>query len=303
MVAPTSPARSGLIPGCTRGSSPYARWRPCTRTARSPASTRSASCALNFLPSPASTPPSTTRFSAEASTYALPQEWRARWGLRRYGFHGLSHAYASARASELTDLDATSARVVSCHLGAGASLAAVRGGVSVDTTMGFTPTEGLVMATRAGDLDPGMLVWLQRNGVELDRLENVLEHEAGLSALAGHGGDMRAIRVDADAGDLRARLARAIYAYRVRTGIAAMAAAMGGMDILVFTGGVGEHDDGVRAQAVAELGFLGVGLDPGANARAVGDAEIGASDAPVRTVVVTAREDVWIARETRGVSG
>ncbi|MYS86055.1 acetate/propionate family kinase [Embleya scabrispora] len=239
----------------------------------------------------------------EAHTYALPEAWRARWGLRRYGFHGLSHAYASARASELAGLRPSSARVVSCHLGAGASLAAVRGGVCVDTTMGFTPAEGLVMATRAGDLDPGMLVWLLRNGIEPDDLERVLEHEAGLAALAGHDGDMRAIRADADAGDPRARSARAIYAYRVRTRIAGMAAAMGGLDVLAFTGGVGEHDDTLRAAAVAELGFLGVDLDPEANARARADARIGAPGASVRTVVVTAREDVGIARETRETVG
>ncbi|WP_331772409.1 acetate/propionate family kinase (plasmid) [Embleya sp. NBC_00888] len=236
---------------------------------------------------------------AEASTYALPEAWRAEWGLRRYGFHGLSHAYAGARACELAGLEPSSARVVSCHLGAGASLAAVRGGICVDTTMGFTPTEGLVMATRAGDLDPGMLVWLLRNGLELDELERVLEHEAGLSALAGHGGDMRAIRTDAEAGDPRARLARGIYAYRVRTRIAAMAAAMGGLDVLVFTGGVGEHDDTLRADVVADLRFLGVRVNLEANARTRADAEIGEAGAQVRTVVVTAGEDVWIARETR----
>ncbi|MEU0932980.1 acetate/propionate family kinase [Embleya sp. NPDC005971] len=240
---------------------------------------------------------------AEASTYALPEAWRAGWGLRRHGFHGLSHAYASTRACELTGLPASSARVVSCHLGAGASLAAIRGGISVDTTMGFTPTEGLVMATRAGDLDPGMLVRLLRTGVELAELERVLEHEAGLSALAGHGGDMRAIRADAEAGDARARLARGIYAYRVRTRIAAMAAAMGGLDVLAFTGGVGEHDDTLRADMVAELAFLGVRLDPRANARARADAEIGRAGAPVRTVVVTAGEDIRIARETRATLG
>ncbi|MFF7244458.1 acetate/propionate family kinase [Embleya sp. NPDC008237] len=240
---------------------------------------------------------------AEASTYALPEAWRAEWGLRRYGFHGLSHAYASARACELTGTDPASARVVTCHLGAGASLAAIRGGSCVDTTMGFTPTEGLVMATRAGDLDPGMLVWLLRNGVELDDLEQVLEHGAGLSALAGHGGDMRAIRADADAGDPRARLARGIYAYRVRTRIAAMAAAMGGLDVLAFTGGVGEHDETLRTEAVAELGFLGVRLHAEANAATRADGEIGEAGARVRTVVVTAGEDVCIARETRATVG
>ncbi|MGW9211620.1 acetate/propionate family kinase [Embleya sp. NPDC055664] len=238
---------------------------------------------------------------AEASTYALPEGWRTKWGLRRYGFHGLSHAYAARRACELAGADPESVRVVSCHLGAGASLAAVRGGESVDTTMGFTPAEGLVMATRAGDVDPGLILWLQRQGVTAEDLEQALEHGGGMAALAGHGGDMRAIRAAAEAGDRRAAIARRIYAYRLRTKIAAMAAAMGGLDVLAFTGGVGEHDDAIRADAVRELAFLGVRLDPRANAEARGDAEVGAAGGPVRTLVVTAREDIEIAHETRSL--
>ena len=226
---------------------------------------------------------------ASARTYALPRAWRERDGLCRYGFHGLSHAYASRRAG--------APRVVSCHLGAGASLAAVRDGACVDTTMGFTPMEGLVMATRAGSVDPGLLLWLLRHGVDADALEQGLDREGGLRGLAGDA-DMRALlaRDDADA-----RLAIDVYVHRLRAGIAAMAAALGGLDALVFTGGVGEHAPRVRAMAAAGLGFLGVELDAEANARADGDAEIGAAGAPARALVVTAREDLEVAKQVRAL--
>jgi acetate kinase len=222
-----------------------------------------------------------------AATYALPREWRERFGLRRFGFHGLSHAYAARRAA--------AARVVTCHLGAGASLAAVRDGRCVDTTMGFTPMEGLVMATRAGSVDPGVLLWLLRHGVDADGLERGLDREGGLSGLAGDP-DMRAV-LDRDDGD--ARLAVDVYVHRLRASIAAMAAAMDGLDALVFTGGVGEHAAAVRERAAAGLGFLGVALDAEANAKASGDAEIGAAGAAVRTLVTTAREDLEVARQVR----
>jgi acetate kinase len=224
-----------------------------------------------------------------AATYALPQPWRERFGLRRYGFHGLSHAYASRRAA--------AGRVVSCHLGAGASLAAVRNGVCVDTTMGFTPMEGLVMATRSGSVDPGLVLWLLRHDVSADAVEQGLDRDGGLRGLAGDG-DMRALlaRDDADA-----RLALDVYVHRLRAGIASMVASLGGLDALVFTGGVGEHAPEVRARAVAGLGFLGVELDEQANARATADAEIGAPAAPARTLVVTAREDMEVARQVRAL--
>jgi acetate kinase len=226
---------------------------------------------------------------AAAATYALPRAWRERFGLRRFGFHGLSHAYASRRAA--------AARVVSCHLGAGASLAAVREGACVDTTMGFTPMEGLVMATRSGSVDPGLVLWLLRHGVDADAVEEGLDREGGLRGLAGEG-DMRAIlaRVDADA-----RLALDVYVHRLRAGIAAMVAALGGLDALVFTGGVGEHAPEVRAAAADGLGFLGVALDADANARATADAEIGVAGAAARTLVVTAREDLEVARQVRAL--
>jgi acetate kinase len=226
---------------------------------------------------------------AAAATYALPRAWRDGFGLRRYGFHGLSHAYVARRAQ--------AARLVSCHLGAGASLAAVRDGACVDTTMGFTPMEGLVMATRSGSVDPGLVLWLLRHGVAADAVEQGLDRDGGLLGLAGDA-DMRAVlaRDDNDA-----RLALDVYVHRLRAAIAAMAAALGGVDALAFTGGVGERASEVRARAVAGLGFLGLQLDAQANERATGDAEISAAGAPARTLVVTAREDLEVASQVRAL--
>ena len=225
-----------------------------------------------------------------AATYALPERWRRKYGLRRYGFHGLSHAYATRRAGEL--LGATPRRLVVCHLGAGASLCAVADGRSVDTTMGFTPLEGLVMATRSGSVDPGLLLWLQeREGLSPGELADTLESASGLLALAGTA-DMREI------GD---GLALDVYIHRLRAGIAAMAASLGGLDTLVFTGGVGEHAPEVRRRAAAGLGFLGVAVDPHRDDET--DAEITGAGASVRTLVVTAREDLEVAAGVRRVLG
>jgi acetate kinase len=240
-----------------------------------------------------------------AATYALPGPWRGRFGLRRYGFHGLSHSYAARRAAELAGLSAQRRRVVTCHLGAGASLAAVSSGRSLDTTMGFTPLEGLVMATRSGSVDPGMLVWLLNDGrLSLTQLADGLERSSGLAGLAGlpgGSGDMRDVRAAAGRGDRDARLAIGVYVHRLRREIAAMAAAMNGLDALVFTGGIGEHDPALRAATAAGLAFLGVAIDDDSNSAAHGDADISAPGAAVRTVVITAREDIEIADQTRAV--
>jgi acetate kinase len=235
---------------------------------------------------------------AAAAEYALPADWVEPHGLRRYGFHGLSHAHVAGRAAELVgrgDL-----RVVSCHLGAGASLAAIHAGRSVDTTMGFTPLEGLVMATRSGSVDPGLLLWLLRDGgVSVAELEAGLEHRSGLLGLSGTA-DMRALLAR---DDVRARTALAVYVHRLRAAIASMTAALGGIDVLAFTGGVGERAAPVRAAATAGLGFLGVVLDDARNAAAVPDADVGAPESAVRVLVVEAREDAEIARQVLDVLG
>lgn len=243
---------------------------------------------------------------AAARTYALPREWRERWGLRRYGFHGLSVAHAAARAGEIVGGRADELRIVVCHLGAGASVTAVDRGRSVDTTMGFTPLEGLVMATRSGSVDPGLVLWLLRaTDLTVNDLQDGLEHASGIRGLAGTddvqevlgrvaraGGSSAGAEEDADA-----VLALGVLAHRLRGSIAEMAAAMGGLDALVFTGGVGEHAGPVRRAATKGLAFLGVESEDDEGLE--GDRDVSATDAAVRTLVVTAREDLVIARETR----
>jgi acetate kinase len=233
-----------------------------------------------------------------AATYALPREWNRDWQIRRYGFHGISHGYAARRAAEILGLEPAQPRTVTCHLGAGASVTAVAGGCSVDTTMGFTPLEGLVMATRSGTVDPGLLLWLQQHqGLGVDELEETLQHGAGVAGLSGTSGDMRELLAARDAGDPDAVLALDVYVHALRKAVAAMAASAGGLDVLVFTGGVGEHSSVVRQLTCAGLGHLGVAIDDPANKAVQGDADVTAERARVRTVVVTAAEDAEIARQ------
>ena len=239
---------------------------------------------------------------AAASTYALPREWRERWLLRRFGFHGLSHCYAADQLARLMGRPIEELCLVTCHLGAGASLAAVRGGNSVDTTMGFTPLEGLVMATRSGSIDPGLLLWLENTaGLTSAELADGLENRSGLLGLAGSA-DMREVSEAAAAGDADAELALDVYLHRLRAGIAAMTASLGRLDGLVFTGGVGENSSFVRAGAIDRLGHLGLTLDQKRD-QASGDREISGEAAPVFVAVVAAREDLQIAREVRQVLG
>jgi len=228
-----------------------------------------------------------------ASTFALPRAWRERWGVRRYGFHGLSHAWAARRARDLVP---GTRRVVTCHLGAGASLAAVLDGRSVDTTMGFTPLDGLVMATRSGSVDPGLLLWLEEHeGLRPAEVADALEHDSGLLALAGTA-DMREVlaRDDADA-----RLALGVYLHSLARSVAAMTVATGGLDAVVLTGGVGERAPAVRAGVADRLAHLGVAVDGTRNAVTLApgdpDADISAAGSAVRTLVVRAREDLEIA--------
>lgn len=240
-----------------------------------------------------------------AATYALPAVWRERWPLRRFGFHGLSHAYAAGRAAEMIDrVGDNQLRVVTCHLGAGASLCAVRGGRSLDTTMGFTPLEGLVMATRAGSVDPGLVLWLVTEaGLPAEAVRDGLEHGSGLAGLAGTSDMRQVVERAAAGGDKRARLAFDVYVHVLCREVAAMTAALGGLDVLVFTGGVGEHAPAVRAAAAERLSYLGVAVDPSRNdaSGSNGDHNISGAEATLVTLVVEAREDLEIARQVHAV--
>lgn len=238
---------------------------------------------------------------AAAATYALPSAWRERFAIRRYGFHGLSHAWVARRAPALLGRDgAAGLRLVSCHLGAGASLCAIEAGRSIDTTMGFTPLEGLVMATRSGSVDPGLLLWLlQHGGRSQDELAYALEHESGLLGLAGTA-DMREVLARGDAGDAGAQLALEVYVHSLRAAIAAMVAALGAVDALIFTGGVGARSPRVRELTVERLGFLGLAIDAGLNRSVADDGDVSAQGAAARTLVIVPREDLEIARQTRG---
>jgi acetate kinase len=245
-----------------------------------------------------------TTIPARASTYAVPRAWHERHGVRKYGFHGLSHAYASRRAAGL--LGTRSSRLVVAHLGAGCSLTAVVDGRSRDTTMGFTPLAGLVMATRSGDVDPGLVLWLeQHEGLSTAEVARALEHEAGLRALAGDA-DMRAVLAAERNCDERAGLALDVYVHRLVTLTGAMAAAAGGLDALVFTGGVGERSAEVRRRCVDGLAHLGALLDVAGNEAADSsstDDEITGASATVRSFVVRAREDLQMAAECRELLG
>lgn len=244
-----------------------------------------------------------TTLSPAAHTYALPLAWRARWNVRRFGFHGLSHAWVARHAPLVAGLTRDRLRIVSCHLGAGASACAIADGRSADTTMGFTPLDGLVMATRSGSVDPGLVLWLLDGRLSTAEVADGLAHDSGLAGLSETDGDMRTVLDRRSEGDEVAALAFDVYIHRLRQHIAGMTATLGGIDVLAFTGGVGEHQPEVRAAATADLGFLGVHLDPVANADATDgrDADLSAPAATTRTVVVSCREELEIAHQVRSV--
>jgi acetate kinase len=233
-----------------------------------------------------------TTIPEHALTYALPARVREDWGIRRFGFHGLSVQWASERVAV--------PRLIVCHLGGGCSVTAVKDGRSIDTTMGFTPLEGVPMATRAGSVDPGALLYLLKHWLTVDQLDQLLEHESGLTGLSGISGDVRELEgSDAPA----ARLALAVFTYRVATAVGAMATALGGLDALVFTAGIGENSAPVRAAVCDRLGFVGVRLDADANESARPDVTVSTAESPVRVVVLEAREDVVAARAARQLLG
>jgi acetate kinase len=232
--------------------------------------------------------------------YPLPYEWYERWGLRRFGFHGLSHAYCAERAAAMLKGDPLGLRLVNCHLGSGCSLAAIAGGRSVATTMGFTPLEGLMMATRSGTVDPGLLLYLQQTRqMDAADLEDILNKAAGLKGITGGSGDMRDVLEARRKGDERAALAFDIYTLRIREGIGAMVTHLGGLDAVSFTDGVGEHVPEVREAVLEPLDWLGIKLDRGANRAARADVDIAAADSSVRILIIHTREELMAAREAR----
>lgn len=242
-----------------------------------------------------------------AYTYPVPSQWTRDWKVRRYGFHGLSHAYCTRRATEMLSKTrgasiADEGRIVICHLGHGCSASAVHGGRCTDTTMGFTPLEGLMMATRSGSIDPGLLLHLQQHyGLTASQLERTLNRESGLLGVSGVSGDMREVQNAAGAGNSAAQLALQIYAHRVRQTIGAFAVTLGGIDALVFTAGVGEHSNSMRAAICDGLNCLGLRLDTELNAACHPDADIAASDSTSRIFIIATREDVTMWEEVRKV--
>ena len=236
----------------------------------------------------------------EAYTYPIPYGWSTRWGLRRFGFHGLSHAYAARRAAELLERSPDSLNLVVAHLGNGASVTAIDAGRSIDTTMGFTPLEGLMMGTRSGSVDPGLLIYLQRAcGLTVSELDAGLQTESGLLGVSGVSSDMRKVLLAAAAGDARADLAVRLFAHRARQAIGAMAVTLGRVDALVFTGGIGEHSAEVRAAICETLSCLGLRIDEAASRREAPDSVISTADSTGKILLIAAREDVMMARIVR----
>jgi acetate kinase len=233
-----------------------------------------------------------------AFVYPLPYAWYAEWGLRRFGFHGISQQYCTRRAAEMLGRELAELRIVSCHLGGGCSAAAVRGGVAVATTMGFTPMEGLMMGTRSGSVDPGILIHLgRRHGLTVEEIDHALNNHSGLWGVSGVSPDFAKVEEAARQGNPRARLAVEIFADRVRSAIAALAVTLGGVDVLVFTDRVGEGSATLRAEACAGLECLGLRLDPQRNASCPADADLATADSPGRILSIHTREELTIARE------
>lgn len=232
-----------------------------------------------------------------AAVYPGPYDW-FQSGIRRYGFHGINHQYCASRAAQLLKKDPQSLKLVTCHLGNGCSIAAIDGGRSVDTTMGFTPLEGLMMGTRSGSVDPGILIYLMRqNHLDAEQIDQVLNKKSGLLGISGFSSDMREILDAVDRGHERAKLAFDIFVHRLQTAIGGMAAVLGGMDALVFTAGIGENSAAVRAAACSSFAFLGLKIENELNARLTLDQEISTADSKVRVLVIRAEEDWAIAAE------
>ena len=239
--------------------------------------------------------------SEAARTYPVPHKWTRDWGMRRYGFHGLSHSYCAGRAAAM--IGRRDLRLIIAHLGNGASVSAVCNGICVDTSMGFTPLEGLMMGTRSGTVDPGMLVYLLRHKrLDANELDHALNYESGLLGVSGVSSDMRQVLSEL-AGNPAARLAVEVYVHRIRQTVGTMAATLGGVDALVFTAGVGEHAPEIRKRVCENLNYLGLGLDRTANETCKPDADVAMPASAARILVIATREDLTIMRETRQLVG
>lgn len=236
---------------------------------------------------------------AKAYMYALPYEAYEKYGVRRYGFHGTSHRYVSRRACEFLGLPYEKQRIITCHIGNGASITAIKDGISVDTSMGLTPTEGLMMGTRVGDVDPGALVYLmEQEGLDAAGLQNLIQKGSGVAGVSGISSDMRDIENAVAKGDERATLALDMYEYRILKYIGAYTAVLGGVDVIVFTGGVGENQTGTRENICRQLAFLGITFNPEANKVRGEEIEISGKDSKVKVVVIPTDEEMMIARDT-----
>ncbi|WP_341528152.1 acetate kinase [Nostoc sp. UHCC 0302] len=232
-----------------------------------------------------------------AAIYPGPYEW-VEQGIRRYGFHGISHQYCSQRAAQILDRDLASLRIINCHLGNGCSLTAIKNGRSIDTTMGFTPLDGLMMGSRSGSVDPGILIYLLRqSNYSAERLDYVLNKASGLRGISGISSDLPQVTEAIAQGNYRAQLAWDMYIHRLRSGIGAMLASLGGLDVLVFTAGVGEHSAGIRQAACDNFGFLGLKIDPQKNQQQPVDQDIATSESTVRVLVIHTQEDWAIAQQ------
>lgn len=235
-----------------------------------------------------------------AFMYALPYEYYEKYGVRRYGFHGTSHRFVSKRACEFLGLDYNKARIITAHIGNGASMCAIKEGKCIDTTMGLTPTEGLMMGTRVGDVDPGALVFIgEKEGLSMAQLSEVINKKSGVLGVSGVSSDMREIEEAISQGNERAKLALEMYDYRIKKYVGAFTAAMGGLDLLVFTGGVGENQTTTREYVCEDMQYMGIEIDKTLNAKIHGDeALLSTKESKVKVVVIPTDEELMIALDT-----
>lgn len=237
-----------------------------------------------------------SQMSDVAATYPGPYDW-IKQGIRRYGFHGISHQYCAQRTTQILKRDLADLRLIICHLGNGASLTAVKHGQSIDTTMGFTPLDGLMMGNRSGAVDPGILIYLMRQGYSADQLDQLLNQDSGLKGISGVSHDLRDIEDAISKGNPQAKLARDIYVHRLKSCLGSMLMSLGGVDVIVFTAGLGEHSTGIRGETCEALSFLGVKIDATKNDSSPVDQEISTPESTVRILVIHTQEDWAIARD------